>query len=204
MIAIESPGQFDEALSARGKWLMFVFFQDSTPAGRKLVEELSAWERTTDNVIVHSVDFSMPGSIPARFGITSVPAVLIFRNGEKVSITYGHQSFSYYEKQISDSKGHSSKPGKRVATDRTVGSDKAAHRVIVFTSDHCGWCTKAKDYLRSINVPFKEINVSRNNAEARRMVKRSGQMSTPQLDINGKIVVGFDKVAIDRLLGRRG
>lgn len=177
---------------------MFVFFADSPPAGRQLVEELSAWERTTDNVTVHSVNVSRLGEIQTRFGITNVPAVLIFRNGEKVNLSYGHQTFSHYEKQIADSKGYSSKQGKG------QGTDKAGPQVTVFTSDNCGWCIRAKDYLKSINVQFKEINVSRNDAEARRMIKRSGQMQTPQLDINGKMVVGFDKMAIDRLLGRRG
>lgn len=33
------------------------------------------------------------------------------------------------------------------------------------------------------------------------MVRKSGQQGVPVIDINGEIVVGFDKAKIDRLLG---
>ncbi len=74
-------------------------------------------------------------------------------------------------------------------------------RVIIFTTPTCAYCNLAKRYLRDRGVRFKEVDVSRDSAAARDMAKRSGQMGVPVLDIGGKIVVGFDRVKIDRFLG---
>lgn len=74
-------------------------------------------------------------------------------------------------------------------------------RVIIFTTPTCSYCRTAKRYLRQNNVPFKDVDVSRDTAAARDMVRRSGQQGVPVIDIGGKIVVGFDRPKIDRYLG---
>ena len=64
-----------------------------------------------------------------------------------------------------------------------------------------------KSYLKQNGVKFREINVQHDQQAARRMVERSGQQGVPQIDIDGLVVVGFDKARIDSLLGlsaRRG
>ena len=78
---------------------------------------------------------------------------------------------------------------------------KKQPRVIIFTTPTCRFCRAAKKYLRERGIRFKEVDVSRDQAAARDMVRRSGQMGVPVLDIGGKIVVGFDRPKIDRLLG---
>ncbi len=75
------------------------------------------------------------------------------------------------------------------------------HRVIVFTTPSCPWCNKAKAYLRERRVPFREIDVARDAAAARDLVRRTGQMGVPVVEIDGRPVVGFDRPQIDRLLG---
>ena len=74
-------------------------------------------------------------------------------------------------------------------------------RVILFTTPTCMYCRSAKQYLRQQGVSFKDVDVSRDQAAARDMVRRSGQQGVPVIDIGGKIVVGFDRPKIDRLLG---
>jgi glutaredoxin len=59
----------------------------------------------------------------------------------------------------------------------------------------------AKKYLHEQGVRFKDVDVSRDQAAARDMVRRSGQQGVPVLDIGGKIVIGFDRPKIDRFLG---
>ncbi len=78
---------------------------------------------------------------------------------------------------------------------------KPAHRVLVFTTPTCAWCTRAKAYLREQRVPFREIDVSRDPAAARDLVRRTGQMGVPVVEIDGRPIVGFDRSQIDRLLG---
>ena len=84
-------------------------------------------------------------------------------------------------------------------------ADKTKKRlkVLVFTTPTCPYCRATKQYLRQRGIRFKEIDVSKDHRAARDMVKRSGQSGVPVVDINGKIVVGFDRPKIDRLLGLR-
>lgn len=78
---------------------------------------------------------------------------------------------------------------------------KPQPRVIIFTTPTCSFCNATKRYFREKGIQFKDIDVSRDPAAARDMVKRSGQMGVPVIDIGGKIVVGFDRAKIDRYLG---
>jgi glutaredoxin-like YruB-family protein len=78
------------------------------------------------------------------------------------------------------------------------------HRVLVFTTPTCPWCNRAKAYLRTRGVPFREVDVSRDPAAARDMVRRTGQMGVPVIEIDGRPVVGFDQARIDHLLGLSG
>ena len=80
-------------------------------------------------------------------------------------------------------------------------NDKKQPRVIIFTTPTCTYCNAAKHYLRQHGVKFREVDVSRDQAAARDMVRRSGSMGVPVLDIGGKIVRGFDRAKIDELLG---
>ena len=74
-------------------------------------------------------------------------------------------------------------------------------RVTVFTGPTCGYCGALKQYLRRNGIRFKEVDVSRDRQAARYIVRRSGQMGVPVVDIGGKIVVGFNRPKINNLLG---
>jgi glutaredoxin-like YruB-family protein len=82
-----------------------------------------------------------------------------------------------------------------------MADKKKQPRVIIFTTPSCTYCRAAKKYLKQQGVRFKDVDVSRDSAAARDMLKRSGQQGVPVLDIGGKIVVGFDRPRIDNLLG---
>lgn len=72
--------------------------------------------------------------------------------------------------------------------------------VTVYTTPTCGYCHKVKDYLKTKDVKYTEYNVAGNMQKAEEMVRKSGQMGVPVLDINGKIIVGFNQPEIDRAL----
>jgi glutaredoxin len=59
----------------------------------------------------------------------------------------------------------------------------------------------AKNYLKQKGFSFKDIDVSRDTIAADRMVKKSGQMGVPVLEIGNEIIIGFDKGRINRALG---
>lgn len=73
-------------------------------------------------------------------------------------------------------------------------------RVVVFSTPSCSWCKRLKDYLKKNKINFKDIDVSRNQAGARDMVRRTGQQGVPVTLINNRPIVGFNKNKIDKLL----
>ncbi len=79
--------------------------------------------------------------------------------------------------------------------------NKKQPRVIVFSTPTCRFCNAAKKYFREHGIRFRDVDVSRDPAAARDMQRRSGQMGVPVIDIGGRIIVGFDRPKIDRLLG---
>jgi glutaredoxin 3 len=74
-------------------------------------------------------------------------------------------------------------------------------RVIVFSTPTCSFCNMAKKYFREKGIKFRDVDVSRDPVAARDMVRRSGQQGVPVIDIGGKVVVGFDRIKIDKYLG---
>ena len=74
------------------------------------------------------------------------------------------------------------------------------HRVLVFTTPTCPWCNRAKTYLRGKGIPFREVDVSRDAAAARELVRRTGQMGVPVIVVGNRPIVGFDQPKLDRLL----
>lgn len=80
-------------------------------------------------------------------------------------------------------------------------SEKKQPRVIIFTTPTCSYCNLAKQYFRRNKIRFRDVDISKDQAAARDVVRRSGQMGVPVIDIGGKIIVGFDKPKVNQLLG---
>ncbi len=72
--------------------------------------------------------------------------------------------------------------------------------VKVYTTPTCPYCTMAKTFLLENGVEFVEVDVASDRAAAVEMINKSGQMGVPVLEINGEIIVGFDRDAIKKAL----
>ncbi|NQU74664.1 MAG: glutathione S-transferase N-terminal domain-containing protein [Candidatus Omnitrophica bacterium] len=75
-----------------------------------------------------------------------------------------------------------------------------AQSVTVYSTATCPYCKMVKDFLRQNNIAFVEVDVAQDQRAAQEMVNKSGQMGVPQLEIDGQIIVGFDRVAIKKAL----
>lgn len=81
-------------------------------------------------------------------------------------------------------------------------------KVVVYTTNYCPFCTRAKALLRSKNVDFEEIDVTLDEGLQEEVKRLSGRRTVPQIFIDGKAVGGFDDIKqldvlgkLDRLLG---
>jgi len=72
--------------------------------------------------------------------------------------------------------------------------------VKVYSTPTCPYCHLAKQFLKENNIEFEDIDVSVNQQAAQEMIDKSHQMGVPVLDINGTLVIGFDKSKIKQLL----
>ena len=74
--------------------------------------------------------------------------------------------------------------------------------VTMYSTPSCGYCNMAKDYFRKNRITFTEYNVATDPKRAEEMVRKSGQMGVPVIDVNGKVIVGFNQGAIESALKR--
>jgi glutaredoxin-like YruB-family protein len=72
--------------------------------------------------------------------------------------------------------------------------------VKIYSTPSCPYCKTAKAYFTENNIPFEEIDVAANQFAAQEMISKSGQLGVPVIDIDGQIVVGFDRPKIAQLL----
>ena len=59
----------------------------------------------------------------------------------------------------------------------------------------------AKDFLKENKIEFEDVDVSNDQKRAQEMVEKSGQMGVPVIDVDGEIIVGFDKEKLEKALG---
>ena len=72
--------------------------------------------------------------------------------------------------------------------------------VIVYRTPTCPYCHDAKEFLKSIKVKYKDINIREDEKAAKKMVEKSGQSGIPVIEIGDDIIVGFDKEEIEKSL----
>lgn len=73
-------------------------------------------------------------------------------------------------------------------------------KIKIYSTPTCIYCNTLKRYLKDRNIEFEDIDVSKDQKAVQEMIEKSGQMGVPVLDIDGQIVVGFDKEKIDQIL----
>lgn len=70
----------------------------------------------------------------------------------------------------------------------------------VFSTPACPYCVTLKEFLKEHKIEFEDIDVSQDKKALDQMVKKSGQMGVPVVEIEGQIIIGFDKEKISKLL----
>ncbi len=74
-------------------------------------------------------------------------------------------------------------------------------KIRIFSTEYCPYCHTLKEFLKGYNIKFEDIDVAANPQALQEMIEKSGQVGVPVVEINGQIIVGFDKPKISLLLG---
>ncbi|WP_341472988.1 glutaredoxin domain-containing protein [Clostridium niameyense] len=72
--------------------------------------------------------------------------------------------------------------------------------VKVYSIPTCSWCEKTKKYLDSKNVQYETIDIESDLEGRQKMFEISHQKSVPVIDIDGEVIIGFQKDKLDELL----
>jgi len=70
----------------------------------------------------------------------------------------------------------------------------------VYSTPYCPYCTTLKNYLKGHNIEFEDINVAEDEKAMEYMIEKTGQKEIPVVEIDEEIILGFDRVKIDKLL----
>ena len=188
MVRIDSLEQLKSQAGSDQK-VVIGFFGEFSEKSRNQLPVFKQFAQANPDAKVFIVDVRQAKEVHPHFGVTLVPTVILAKGDSVLATVVGERPISEYEALLNN------------APTASRASDRPTKRVIVYSTTTCPWCTRLKDYLTRRGVPFKDIDVSRDQAAAQRMVAKSGQMGVPQCEINGQIVVGFDQNRIDMLLG---
>ncbi len=74
-------------------------------------------------------------------------------------------------------------------------------KIVVYSTPTCPHCKRAKQFLEDRGIPFQVVDVAGDKAAREEMIRKSGQMSVPVIEIDGVVTVGFDEAGLKKGLG---
>ena len=83
-----------------------------------------------------------------------------------------------------------------------MSDDKSDKQVTVYSADWCAFCHAAKQYFDQKGVKYTDKNVEKDPEAGLEAVDKSGQRGIPVIDIDGTVIVGFDRPKIDAALAK--
>ncbi|MBN1986662.1 MAG: NrdH-redoxin [Prolixibacteraceae bacterium] len=187
---IESLNSLKEVLqSNENVWLLL--YKKGSPQSDCAFENYKKAVSKADKIVLCYADVNVVRDIHPEYKISSVPSLLNFEKGVLKNVVKGcHQPDQL--NAIFEKVAFVTRPGSE---------GKPQKNVTVYTTPTCTWCNTIKRHLQEHGIRYREVDVSRDQKAAEEMVKRSGQQGVPQTDINGEIIVGFDRNRINMLLG---
>lgn len=190
MIQVNSKNFVDEVTNFKGAVVADFYAEWCGPCKMlsPLMDQMSK-ENKDSNVKFVKINVDQEQELAGQYGVMSIPTVIFFKDGKKVSQRVGVSQKNEYEDSIKKTLSH-------VSAAKGVGG-----KIKVFSTPTCPYCHMAKAYLKDKKVEFEDIDVSQDQSQARAMVEKSGEMGVPQLWINDEVVIGFNKPVIDQLLG---
>jgi glutaredoxin-like YruB-family protein len=74
----------------------------------------------------------------------------------------------------------------------------------IYSTQNCPYCVALKEFLTEHQFKFEDIDVAKDEKALGEMVEKTGQFGVPVVNINGQVIIGFDKEKISKLLKIKG
>lgn len=78
--------------------------------------------------------------------------------------------------------------------------------VTIYSTNWCAYCKMARQYMTGLDVPVEEKNIEEDEDAHKELMDKIGGnfRGVPVIDINGDIILGFDRAKIDDSLKKFG
>ena len=143
------------------------------------------------DVNIVAADVTKVRDIHVAYDVKSVPTLLVFQGNKFEKTVKGCNDDGYYKSLFECA----------LFSAKATNDENPQKRVTVYSTPTCSWCTTLKTHLKKNGIRYSDVDVSKDQKAAEAMRQRSGQQGVPQTDIGGEMIVGFDKVRINTLLG---
>ncbi len=188
---IQSHDELMQHIQDKPKAYLLLYKKGSEQSECSL-RNLDAVQADVEAVDIMMADVTQVRDIHTKYNVTSVPTMLEFEKGRFVNVLKGCHEPNFYKSFFENAV---------YAAKAATGEAKPQKRVTVYSTPSCSWCNTLKTHLKKNGIRYRDIDVSRDQNAAQEMQRKSGQMGVPQTDIDGQIIVGFDKTRINSLLG---
>lgn len=74
-------------------------------------------------------------------------------------------------------------------------------KINIYTTPTCIYCQMAKKFFQEKQIQYDEFDVATDIEKRDEMIKKSGQMGVPVIEIGDEIIIGFNKARIAKILG---
>ena len=186
---VKNMEEFKKLQSDHPGFLTVLFYKPSSEKSTEALERLKSALDSLENIAVALINVEKTRDIHASLGVTTVPTVLTLKKGRVAKKIEGLQTGETYKILMSNAP-------RRLAD----GTEAPPLRVFVYSTPVCPHCTTVKNHLKRKGIPFRDIDVSKDQNAAVDLQRRTGQTGVPQTDINGTWVLGADLAKIDRLV----
>lgn len=164
-----------------------MLYKSGSATSNCAIDNLSQVEN--DDITVFTADVSSVRDIHEKYGVKSVPTLLAFEKDQYQNVVKGCNNPDFYRSFF-----------ESTAYIEVDGDGPRQPSVTVYSTPTCTWCTTLKTHLRKHKIRFTDVDVSQDPSIAEELVRKSGQQGVPQTEIDGEIIVGFDKTRINKLL----
>jgi len=190
-IQLTSLAELSDSLGKMEKSFVLLYKGTSESSQCAVKSFISAGHKMDDSLQLMVANVDEVRDIHPEYGVESVPTMLVFKGDALVNLVKGCMDEDFYRSLFE---------GKAMPRLSAEGESKKRKKVIVYTTPTCSWCTRIKEHLNRHQIEYREVDVASNSAAAEEMRRKSGQMGVPQTEIDGQMIVGFDRPKIDRLL----
>lgn len=187
---IGSYSQLQQNLKKANRSFLLLYKSDSEKSACALGNFNQAAGEIDEPIGMLAADVNQVRDIHGKYEVTTAPTLLEFEGEHFRKSVKGCQTKDYYVSLIQNTLYISQQ-----------SDEQPRQRVVVYSTPTCPHCNSLKDYLRKNQIHFRDIDVSKDQKMAQELVRKSGQQGVPQTEINGRIIVGFNRPRIDEMLG---